>query len=632
MSMFTTVNNQKIQDISKMLSYRVGKSSISPCPSCKEERRSKSDKRFPVGVSSNGLGWSCFQCNAKGNTVEFIAYALHNKSYSNLSTYEISSFNEWVSSNQIYSFRNKTLSRSTKPMVEEKPKPKKLNHEFQLSNMDAEQFHENLFNSSSNSLSVLAYLKGVRKLPEWVIKKAKLGIYTDSMNLNWLSIPLFDGKGDIVNIRFRSVGNRPKAFRVCPSEPLPLYGSHWLDSSKPNVIVVEGELDVLAMNAFGYDNVVSGTAGAAANWKEEWIDQIEKFKTFHIMYDNDDAGDAGAEKLAKVIGLYRSFRVKLEDYNDASDALAAQVAPDVIHTSFSKAHQFLNVSLKTANSYIDEIEHLIQNPNSLAGISTGSAKLDNMIGGINSGLWVVTGDTGHGKTTFATWLLWQQAKSGVPVMVTSFEQRPIGTVQKLLRMQLGGDFTQVSQSQREHALKSLGHLPLHILDHYGELDFESVVESVRMSARRYHTKIHLIDHIGFLTMGQEDNERQMLEYIVRKLATVAIADDITIILICHPNNLSVSQQRRVKITDLKGASAIRQDAHVGLVVQRIDPNDPDGSNYPVTAIFADKVRSEFGVAGSHCKLAFDPLSCVYAESWGDTPSGQKGLSCVSGDE
>lgn len=628
MSMFTTVNNQKIQDISKMLSFRVGKSSISPCPACGEEKRSKSDKRFPVGISSNGFGWSCFQCNSKGNTVEFIAYALHNKSYSNLSSFEINSFNEWISDNHIYSFQNKNLSRSTSPMVEEN-KPKQKTIQFQFTPEQAEQFHTDLLNPKEKyEYMALSYLKSQRSLPEHVIKKAKLGVYQDNYNRSWITIPLFDAESNIVNIRFRSVDG-DKAFRVCPSQPLPLYGGNWLNQSKPNVIVVEGELDVLAMNAYGYDNVVSGTAGASANWKDEWIDQIEQFKTFHIMYDDDTAGDNGAEKLSKVIGQYRAFRVKIPNYNDVSDALKAGEQPNTIHTAISKAQPFINVTLKSVDQYVDDIENLIQNPSNLAGIPTGSDKLDTMIGGIASGLWVVTGDSGHGKTTFATWLLWQQARNGVPVMVTSFEQRPIGTVQKLLRMELGGDFTQFSQEDRRKTLERLGKTPLHILDHYGELEFDNVVESIRMSARRNHTKIHLVDHIGFLTMGKEDNERQMLEYIVRRLATVAVADDITIILICHPNNLSVQQQRRVKITDLKGASAIRQDAHVGLVVQRLEPDD--SRPFTACAIFADKIRSEFGIAGSHCTLAFDPLSCVYAESWADTPSGQKGLSCVNPD-
>ena len=114
--------------------------------------------------------------------------------------------------------------------------------------------------------------------------------------------------------------------------------------------------------------------------------------------------------------------------------------------------------------------------------------------------------------------------------------------------------------------------------------------------------------------------------MVRKLATIAVQDNITIVLICHPNNTSVYQQRRVRISDLKGASAIRQDAHVGIVVERGAVTAQVAN--PTTKIHIDKVRSEFGKAGSNCVLAFDPLACVYADKWEDTPFFKSGKTIM----
>ena len=141
-------------------------------------------------------------------------------------------------------------------------------------------------------------------------------------------------------------------------------------------------------------------------------------------------------------------------------------------------------------------------------------------------------------------------------------------------------------------------------------------------------KVALIDHLGFLTQPKEkgDDERQLIENVVRSLATIAVQDGITIMLVCHPNNLSVTQQRRVKISDLKGASAIRQDAHVALVVERQDMI-PERA-FPCAAIYVDKVRSEFGANGSKVIMAFDPLSCVYADTWDETPSAKKGRRVI----
>ena len=154
-----------------------------------------------------------------------------------------------------------------------------------------------------------------------------------------------------------------------------------------------------------------------------------------------------------------------------------------------------------------------------------------------------------------------------------------------------------------------------------------MVNTLRFAKRRHGVKLFLIDHLGFIAKrAKGEDERQAIERVVRDLATISINDKITIILICHPNNVSVSQQRRVKISDLKGASAIRQDAHVGVVVERQDPNQQ--RNFPCSTIHFDKVRSEFGRAGSRTTMAFDPLSCVYADDWTSTPSGAKGKKLV----
>jgi len=445
----------------------------------------------------------------------------------------------------------------------------------------------------------------------------------------WLVIPLKNEKGETVNMRFRSIPPERKTWRLCQGRPTPLYNSHNLTNDRNEfVIITEGELDVLALSCFGYSkNIVSGTLGAN-NLKDEWLNLLEPYQGFYLWYDNDQAGEAGAEQLASKLGKFRCFRV-ISDEKDVSDCLKVGRDQEYITEIISQnITPYISSSLKKCDAYMKEIEYIIMNPHTLVGKSTGVPKLDNLIGGIRPGLWVVSGDTGHGKTTFLTWLLWEQARRGTNIMVTSFEQRPIGTVQKLLRCQLGGDFSVMPPEERKRGLEELGDMPIHILDHYGELEPAKVIEALRFSVRRHDIQIALIDHLGFLIRAEskDQSERQQIEKVVRELATIAVQDGITIMLVCHPSNISVSQQRRVKITDLKGASAIRQDAHVGIIVHRNDSDDPKA--VPTTTVYVDKVRSEFGRSGSNCTLVFDPLSCCYAETWEQTPSGAKNTKVI----
>jgi hypothetical protein len=215
----------------------------------------------------------------------------------------------------------------------------------------------------------------------------------------------------------------------------------------------------------------------------------------------------------------------------------------------------------------------------------------------------------------------EQARRGIPVLLTSFEQSPVGTVQKLLRAQVGGDFAKVSVQERAQAMAELGAMPITVVDHYGRMKREEISEAIRYAVRRLDTKVIVVDHLGFVSDPDAQDERRDIEETVRSLALLGVQEDVAIVLICHPNRMAAQQQRRITMKDLKGASAIEQDAHLVLVVER---QPIERRAHPSTAIHVDKCRSEFGLPGSSCSLAFDPAACIYADEWVLTPQGRKG--------
>jgi hypothetical protein len=242
------------------------------------------------------------------------------------------------------------------------------------------------------------------------------------------------------------------------------------------------------------------------------------------------------------------------------------------------------------------------------------------------------------NTTFLTWALWSLATRGHPVAITSFEQTPAGSVQKLIRMQLRGDYTQVPEPEVRRAGAELDELPLYIVDHYGHLPFVKLQESLKYAARRLGVKHILIDHLGFMVDSESDDERRTIEAIVRSLVIVAKNLGIVIFLVVHPRNdpdASKFGYQRVTMKHLKGASAIRQDADDVLVVTAEPPNTERGRllgkgkrrPWPQMRLFLDKKRSEFGTIppGGCIVLAFDPVSLHYADTWSETPLGAKGV-------
>ena len=243
-----------------------------------------------------------------------------------------------------------------------------------------------------------------------------------------------------------------------------------------------------------------------------------------------------------------------------------------------------------------------------------------------SRLYVTRGYAVTHNTTWATWLCLEQARLGIPTMITSFEQRPIGSVMKLLRTQVGTDFAGVSRDERRAAFDVLDKLPLRIVHHRGHMPIGSLVDTIKRERRRNGVRTVLVDHLGFLIDADGEDDRKNIESLIRELSIFGEHEDITIMLVAHPNNQAHAQQRRVTAGDLKGASAIRQDAHDILVVERL--KIPKTGGNPAVAIHCDKIRSEYGLPGSKVVLAFDPMSCSYADRWDLTPAGKRGVPFV----
>lgn len=620
-----------IRDLCGYTKQTVGRlNSFGPCPACGEKKRGSSDSRLACGIARNNSGWKCFVCNVTGDGVDLLCRHVTSKPAKECDAAEFEQVKEFcVSNNIVNAYDSKPVPiKPIQNVVSPTPSPKPV----ERVNTPGMQWSDTLMDECRARLwsdgvgeKVLRYLREERGFDDEMIEKFDLGC-ANVKGEPWLAIPLKDASERCVNMRFRSIPPAKKTFRVCGGRPLPLFGSDTLSSRTSDpVIVVEGECDVIALHHYGYtSNVVSGTAGAST-WKEEWLDDLEGYNQFILCYDDDEAGRAGASNFAEKMGSERCSIAVLPK-NDANSCLVEGVERDSIRRIIDRAQPFHGPEFKRVDAYESDIERLINNPQELMGRTTGSEKLDKCLGGLRPGLMVVSGDTGHGKTTFATWLLWKQASEGVPVMVTSFEQRPVGTVQKLLRMQMGGDFTDATPDQRAESLNELGQLPIHMLDHYGHLSPEDLMQSMRYAYRRLGIKMVMVDHLGFLLDAKSQDKVSQIEGIIRSLAITGYSLGITIILICHPKGTPPGHER-ITVNDLKGSSAIKQDASEVVIVVR-DPPAPHANpprHWPASWIHFDKVRSEFGVPGSKAQLAFGAVSCIYADSWLDTPEGNSGV-------
>ena len=212
--------------------------------------------------------------------------------------------------NKLAELTNVTIPRSNIENIEyvsiDNPKAKKVNNikEPKVDNniIDkkiAKEYHANLFNQEYKE--ALDFLLNERGLTEESIKKYRIGY---SINDKRISIPIYDENKKLRNIRLYKPHPKDKiakflSFSIGNKKfgEVRLY-NHKILQDINEVFFCEGELDCIILNQFGFNSVTA--TGGAGTFKSDWIKYF-KDKRVNLIFDNDDAGKFGAEKIADVL-------------------------------------------------------------------------------------------------------------------------------------------------------------------------------------------------------------------------------------------------------------------------------------------------------------------------------------------
>ena len=462
-------------------------------------------------------------------------------------------------------------------------------------------FHNTL--KSEKGAKALVYLKEVRGFSTETIDKFKLGCAVKA-GKEMLSIPHYAG-GELVNMKFRTLPPAKKTFsrwKGCPS--VLFNGDSIAELSKlpPReryVFMFEGESDAMAFHEYGYKNVVASTAGASS-WPEHWLKPLESATTIFLVYDNDEAGNAGALKAASILGKYRCKRVRLP-LHDAGDCLAAGIPKQDVDQAIRDAVDLGDNSIKPTSAYADELKARLFKPQP-KGNSTGWLALDSIIGGVRDGeVTVVTGDTGSGKSTWVTNWARNQALQGKPLLVAPFEQQPWEVVGKLTSMHGGESVYDMSATRVDDELKKVCNLPIYFLEKHGPTPLNDIRDAVYLGVSRFGVQRVVIDHMHYSMECVTKNERQKITEYVQAVELWAKDLDIHILLVVHPTKLGQDPRngntRKVQLDDLKGASAIKQTCDNAIRVHR-HREDSYGGTDDLTEITVLKCRSPAGSEGA----------------------------------
>lgn len=182
-------------------------------------------------------------------------------------------------------------------------------------------------------LNIREWLKTERLLLDEDIDDFELG-YGEFYGTSWITIPIRDASGTVQFMKLRQdpfvPSDRPKYMST--GGEAAIFNAEILKEKPDQLVICEGEFDCLVLRAFGIP-AISSTAGART-FKDEWIDQLTSVRHLYICYDNDVAGEEGAndliEKLSEALPATSILQINLPsevgDHGDLTDYFKWQYA------------------------------------------------------------------------------------------------------------------------------------------------------------------------------------------------------------------------------------------------------------------------------------------------------------------
>ncbi len=288
-----------------------------------------------------------------------------------------------------------------------------------------------------------------RGIPEEVLIRRKITVgkvYMPQVEEEVVAIqfPYFRN-GECVNIKYR---DKDKNFRMVQGAERILYGLD--DIASPNLIWVEGECDVLALEVAGYQSVVSVPDGAPSpdatsfSQKFSFLDSAHEVLasiTKHLLaVDTDAPGQALAEELARRLGPERCWRVQWpQNCKDANEVLVRD-GMDALRRCIDAATPWPVRGIVTIAMLGLALDALYE-MGIPRGVHPGWNTLEPYYRVAKGELTIVGGVPSHGKTRWLSHLLIKLAEQhNWSFVVFSPESKPERYVRLLIEQYVGKPF------------------------------------------------------------------------------------------------------------------------------------------------------------------------------------------------
>jgi twinkle protein len=521
------------------------------CPICSPDRKPKNEKAKCASYDwERGIG-TCHNCSK---------------------TFQLHTYQRKGASEKVYVRPTSTLLPATSKVVE-------------------------WFNSRGISEQTLTELQ-VTEGPEFMPQTGKT---ENTIHFNYFI-------GDqLINVKYRD-GN--KHFKLFKGAEKVFYNINSIVGFE-YCVIVEGEMDVLALHEAGITNAISVPNGATLGtnnleYLDNCIDYFEDKAKIIIAVDSDAAGQALQAELVRRLGSETCYIATFDDCKDANEYLI-KYGKEALSQRISRSKPVPLENVTTFRDIEDEVTDFVRN-GFKPGFQVGLDNFDSIFSTYTGQFITVTGIPSSGKSDFVDQMVvGYNEKYGWKTAYASPENHPTYLhAHKLMRKTWQG-----MPGVEDIKTEKWNQVADHVNDNYFFIDMErytleSVLRKGAELVKRKGIKCLVIDPFNKVRSADASGDVNVytLEYL-SQIEIFAKKYDVLVMIVAHPTKMYKDSKGNIEeptMYNIKGGGEWYDASYHGLLVHR---------NYEDKTVKVKILKCKFqnlGENGAECHFKWEPAS------------------------
>jgi len=377
-------------------------------------------------------------------------------------------------------------------------------------------------------------------------------------------------------------------------------------------IIVEGEMDVLALHEAGITNAISVPNGATLNsnnldYLDACIDYFDDKEKIILAVDTDEAGIALQTELVRRLGSEVCYLASFEDCKDANEYLQ-KYGKEKLSERISGARPVPLENVTTFRDIEDEVTDFVKN-GFKPGFQVGLENFDDIFSTYTGQFITVTGIPSSGKSDFVDQMVvgynnnygWKTAfasPENVPTYLHAHKLMRKHWQGMPTRDDIGGDkWNQVA----DHCNSNYFHIDME------RYTLDSVLRKGAELVKRKGIKCLVIDpfnKVRDVDCKTEDVNRYTMEYL-SKIEIFAKKYDVLVFIVAHPTKMYKDKDGKIEeptMYNIKGGGEWYDASYHGILVHR---------DYDAKTVKAKVLKVKFqnlGQNGEEAHFKWEPKS------------------------